>query len=513
MKKFIALSLLGILIIAFSATVYAQKLEMKISGFVDSQSFWYRNVTPANPAAGIYQAIAGDYKVPGNYTVSTTTGTPPVTTTYQKAAFNKSIAYMESRSRLKFDAVMDKNLSGTIFFEMDSGRWGDTSPSGAQRNAFGYWAGDRAAVEVKNTYIDFGLPYFGIPVPMTMRVGLQPLSIRNNLLVYTDGMGVTAGLNIDPLMIQPLWFKALEGKDARSDDVDVYGLHANVKIDTVTVGGYALYYDMKSYPFFPDPAPAYGLPATNNSAKMWWLGAYMDGKLGPVNLNLDFIYDTGKVESRTDGIRSVDYDGWVGYLKMDYPWDLFNFGLVGMYASGADAKKTNTTGQANGTNKKVSSYVVPPGSETGAIFGESLVVYSSWVNRGDSGIGNSLNYTQMSRGPVGGTWLAKLYGSYKIAPWYKMTLAVLYVGDTTKNGDTFGNSKDSEGNLKDNKTIGWEFDLYNEFQIYKNLKYTVAGGILASGNALNFSDPSSEDCGNKKLKSPWIITTNLTYNF
>jgi hypothetical protein len=495
MKKFIALSLLGLLIVAFSATVYAQKLEMKMSGFIDAQTLWYRNVTPGNPAAGFYQAIAGDYKVPG------------------VAAFNKTVAYSEARTRLRFDAVMDKTLSGTILFEMDSGRWGETSPSGAQRNAMGYWSADRAAVEVKNTYIDFGLPYFGIPVPMTMRVGLQPLSIRNNLLVYTDGMGITAGLNIAPVTINPMWFKALEGKDARSDDVDVYGLQAIVKVAPVTIGGYALYYDMKSYPFFGDPAPAYGLPATNNFAKMWWLGAYMDGKLGPVNLNLDFIYDTGKVESRTSGIDSVDYDGYVGYLKIDYPMDLFNFGLVAMYASGANADKTNTTGLANGTNKKVRSYVVPPGSESGAIFGESLVVYSSWVDRGDSGIGDSLNYTQMSRGPVGGTWLAKLYGSYKIAPWYKMTLAVLYIGDTTKNGDTFGTSVGSDGKLKDNKSIGWEFDLYNEFQIYKNLKYTVAGGILAPGSALKFYDPSSEDSCNKKLKSPWIITTNLTYNF
>jgi hypothetical protein len=499
MKKFIALSLLGVLIIAFSATVYAQKLDMRISGFIDAQSIWDRNVTRANPAGGIYQAIAGDYKVPN------------------AGAFNKTEATMESRARLKFDAFMDKNLSGTIFFEMDSTPWGNTSASGNQRNQYGYWSGDRAAVEIKNVYIDFGLPYFGIPVPMTMRVGLQPLSIRNNLLVYTDGMGITAGIDVNPLMIQPLWFKALEGKDARSDDADVYGLHANVKINTVTIGGYGLYYDMKSYPFFGDPPPAYGLPATNNFAKMWWLGAYMDGKLGPVNLNLDFIYDTGKVESRTAGIKDVDYDGMVGYLKIDYPWQLFNFGLVAMYASGADAEKTGASGLAGSLtstgvqSSKVKAYVVPPGSEAGAIFGESLVVYSTWVNRGDAGIGNTLNYTQMSRGPVGGTWLAKLYGSYKIAPWYKMTLAVLYIGDTTKNGDTLGYSRNPDGTLDDNKSIGWEFDLYNEFQIYKNLKYTVAGGILAAGDALKYYQ--SADCGNTKLKTPWTITTNLTYNF
>ena len=34
-------------------------------------------------------------------------------------------AYVESRGRLKFDAIMGKELSGTIFFEMDSRTWGD----------------------------------------------------------------------------------------------------------------------------------------------------------------------------------------------------------------------------------------------------------------------------------------------------------------------------------------------------------------------------------------------------
>lgn len=496
MKKFVVLSLFGLLIMAFSATVYAQKLDFKASGFIDAQTFWYRNVGPGNAASGIYNTVAGDY-LPG-----------------AAKAYDQSVAYLESRARLKFDAVMDKNLSGTIFFEMDSARWGDISPSGAQRNAYGYWAADRAAVEIKNLYIDFGLPYFGIAAPMTMRVGLQTLGIRPKLLVLTDGMGVTMGIKADPVTISPFWYKALEGKDARSDDVDVYGFQISGKAETFTLGGYALFYDMKTYPFYTEATfLPYG-SVTDKKAKMWWLGLYADGKAGPVDLNFDLIVDTGEVKSRS-GLKSVDYAGWTTYLKIDYPWEKFNLGLVGMYASGANANKTSATGRpgeatAIGTvSTKVGSYVVPPGSEVGAVFGESLVLYSSWVNRGDSGIGDSLNYTEMCRGPVGGTWMAKVYGSYKVSPDYKITLAGLYIGDTTKNGDTFGTSRKADGTLKDEKTIGWEFDLYNEFQIYKNLKYVIAGGVMTVGDAFKFWDGT----GNDKPKTPWIITTNLTYTF
>ena len=50
------------------------------------------------------------------------------------------------------------------------------------------------------------------------------------------------------------------------------------------------------------------------------------------------------------------------------------------------------------------------------------------------------NYAALSRGGFGGTWFAKLYASMKLLPWYKLTVQGLYIGDTTKNGDTFGNS-------------------------------------------------------------------------
>ena len=208
--------------------------------------------------------------------------------------------YYESRARLKFDAIMDKNLSGTFFFEMDSARWGDIAGGStakiSERNTYGYWSADRAAVEIKNVYIDFGLPYVGIPVPMTFRVGLQPLSIRPNIFLYSDGMGVIWNTKVDPVAIQLMWFKPFEGRDAVSqDDVDVLGGHLTAKIGTITAGGYALYYNMNAYPFNAITAGTiYGFTGSFD-AEMWWYGLYMDGRLGPVDVNLDGIMDRGKV--------------------------------------------------------------------------------------------------------------------------------------------------------------------------------------------------------------------------
>jgi hypothetical protein len=524
MKKFIVLTLFGLLIMGFSITAYG--MEFKASGFIDAIGIYDENVPRYNAGAGMFQITHPDYGAPFK------SGT-------DAKALDKKETFWTTRARLKFDAIVDKNLSGTVFFECDSTRWGDISGGQGgklrESGALGVWSTDRVAWEIKNLYIDFGLPYIGIPVPMTFRVGAQPLSIRPNLLVYTDGMGIIYSVDLSPVKAQALWFKALEGKDWSADDVTVYGIQANAKIATFTVGGYGLYYNMQSYPFtvsaplldsFGDTLPSSlnQLIQGTNQAHMWWFGVFADGKAGPVNLNLDFIYDTGKVQSPTPGVQDVDYDGWMGYLKIDYPWEKFNFGVVGMYASGADAKKTDASGTPGKDvayyggpsgfySRKVKSYVVPPGSEAGPIFGEALVVYNGFHGDSDPmGISTNANYNALSKGGVGGTALLKAYGSVKAAPWDKVTLQGLYVWDTTKNGNTFGNAvKPGTTYLRNDSDIGFELDLINEIAIYKNLTWYLGGGYLWAGNALDLQ--RSGYLANFSPNNPWVIATKLLFTF
>ena len=492
MKKFVVLSFVALLVLAFGTMAFAQakkeepKLDFRASGFIDVQSTWGQNITEGNPGAGLYGTVTAPYR-PGG------------------AAYDKTVAWMGTRARLKFDAVMGKNLSGTIFFEMDSTRWGETTPvSNDQRNALGVWSGDRGALEVKNVYIDFGVP--GIPIPISVRAGLQPLALRPNMLIYTDGMGITGNIKIDPANIQLIWFKALENKIYASDDVDVYGLHANAKVGPVTVGGYGINYNMNTYAF-PAAVPS----DVTTQADFWWLGVYADGKLGPVNLNFDFIYDRGTVDSRNPALRDVKYKGWATRAKVDFPWEKLNFGFVGMYASGSDTRKTSSSGLPAAGTTRVGGFVAPPGSEAGAIFTESVVFYGSPFNQTSSGIGVAINYAQVSRGTIGGTWMGKLYGSFQATPWYKVTLQGLYIGDTTKHGNTVGDARKADGTLKDDKSIGWEVNLINEIQIYKNLKYSIGIGALIPGDGLRYFESAANP--DDKPKTPWAVIGNLTYTF
>jgi hypothetical protein len=532
MKKFIILSLMGLLIMAFNATIYAQpKLEFKASGYLEAVSFLYRNIASgSNDGSITTRWPGGGVGVPVSTPSVGFRPNDPAVNPADSGAWDRTNSYWEYRGVLRFEAIMGKELSGTVIFEMDSTRWGDASPAGAQRGQTGFWTADRAAVEIKNLYLDAALPYFGIPVPMTVRVGIQPFGTRPHIFQYTDGAGVTGGIKIDPVLIGLAYAKAWEGQDARAEDVDIYGVNISAKLGPITPGFFAFNYNMNSYPI-PNAAAAtaYGTLNANNTANMWWLGLYFDGKLGPINLNFDVVWDTGKVKAKDNFsvvFRDVKYNGWALQSKLEYPWEKFNFGGLFTYASGADLRKTSRNGlpgqavaDAGGApgilTTKVGSYVIPPGSEEWSAWGESMILSNNYITATSLPLGmrpsNTVYPTMMSRGAIGGTWILKLFAGFKPISWYKITFQGMYIGDTTKHGNTLGDAVRPTGILRDDKTIGWELDLIQDIQIYKNLKWSIGLGYMFAGNGLD--QRVAATLRNDSPKDPWILATKLRYDF
>jgi hypothetical protein len=517
MKKILVLAV-GLLVVAMVATVSAQpKLDLKISGFIDFAGYWAENVPGGgnNPGYGL-----------SNNNFNASTG---LIAGKRTDAVNHDGAFAVSRARLRFDARYGNDLSGTIFLEMDSATWGDEDGT---RNRMGYWGADRAAVEVKNVYFDVGVPYFGIPVPITVRFGVQPFAVRDTWFQYTDGAGIIASFKPDPVTINAMWGKPREGKTAASDDGDLYGINAYAKVDTFTFGGYGMYFDLKSYPLNATTL-VYGNNPSNR-AYAWYFGGYFDGKFGPLEFNSDFIYDTGKIRAGWDNKAAiqalgastdVDLSGWLGQATFKWPWEMFEFGGGIMYASGADANKTSTsllpgTTTASGAySSKMSGYVIAPGSEPGPDgMGFGSVIYGHpYLSREPAWGNQAADYNNFTSGAmVGGSWNARLYGAYKLAPWYKVTLQAMYVGDTVKNGDWFGTARKYPGTtstlLKDSDSIGLELTLTNMFQIYPNLTAGLVGGYLWGGDAIReYYVPSLN--ANKTIDNPWLIGTRMVYSF
>jgi hypothetical protein len=592
MKKFVVLCLVGLLILAFGATGYAQQLyeldkgkmvsplytmqpgnysevvvgekppvlEFKASGMIDVIYEINKNVPQVAPSP--WSDWSGGTLLGVNRIFAPQSGLGPIAAgplqgAPSGAAYNTKQSYWETRARLRFDALMGKQVSGTIFFEIDAARWGERNGMGAQRNQAGDWNADAAAVEVKNAFITFALPPI-IPVPVTVNAGILPWVTRPTVN-YTDGTGINVTFKPDPVQIKFTWMKALENQDWASDDADVYGLEAKVNLGTLTAGGFVAYYNMNTYPFQGTGAlNMYGLVTPvggntaygsnyiiNNTANMGWWGLFADGKVGPVNICFDFDYDYGSVTahgqtSLTNPLgseRKVDYRGFLGRLGVDFPWEKFNFGFVGMYASGSDMQQTSSTGLPGtavaygntsmfGYSRTVKGYIVPPNSEH-VWDDESLVIYgtgANGINRANTGFNNGgAAGGTVGRGAYGGTWFAKLYANFKPTPWYRITLFGMYIGDTTKHGNTIGNAVTEAGYPRDDKSIGWEVDLINDIQIYKNLQLRFGAGYLFAGKAFDYRDQrvgagapfftpaTSRD--NVSPSNPWAIATKLIFVF
>ena len=515
MKKFVVLSLISFLILAFGATVYGQEkapvLEFKASGWMDVISEYKMNVV--QPGAGT-SANGGTstnnvgYGAPPAFRQPTANGASDL-------AFDKTEAYMEGRGRLKFDALMGKEMSGTFQFEFDSTRWGERVPAGstAQRNYAGFWGvSDRSALELKHMYFSFGLPW--IPVPTTIVAGIQPIGIRPSIFMSTDGPAITAAFKIDPATIKLIWAKALEGRDWAADDDDVYAIEANAKISTLTVGGYWALFKWNSY--YPALEVAGATPGYRSDT--WWAGLYLDGKLGPVILNFDFCYDDGKIEDRRQNVargRDVDLSGWGAILNIGFPWEKFLFGFSSIYGTGADQKKTAATPLPGAvtpwgtTTTKVKAFLVPGGTEGSN--SHAIVIDGAGINRGNSGFEPAAD--AHSRAGQGGLWINKIYAGFQVSPEFSTRIEAMYIRDTTKNGNTIGNALTTAGRPINDSDVGWEIDWFNTLAIYKNLTFQFGGGYLFAGDAMDFAVIGAAAGTNKSPKNPWIFVTNLTYSF
>jgi hypothetical protein len=363
----------------------------------------------------------------------------------------------------------------------------------------------------------FGMPW--IPVPTTIQAGLVPIGVRPRFVFANDGPGIIGAIKVDPATIRLMYFKQIEGNDYAADDDDVYGVDLNAKIQNLTAGVYAVYFKLNTYPF-QDVSTT-----INYKGYVWFGGVYVDGKVGPANLTFDFALDNGKIIDARDlpaasQARDVKYSGWGTRADLSMPWEKFVFGLVGVYGSGADAKKTSQgglPGQTVGTgaapysavSSRVGAFALTPGDNNGP--GDLFVIngHPDFL-RGDSGLYSNVS-TQMGRSMYGGLWYLKLYGAIPVTDMYKVSIGAAYIGDNTKNGNSIGSARKTTGYLRDDKSVGWEFDLLNTISLYKNLTFDVGFGYLAAGKAVDYWNATTST--NKSPKDPWILGTRLAYSF
>lgn len=415
------------------------------------------------------------------------------------AAWNEDNAWVQMRTRVKLTARASEDLYGVLYFEMDSTRWGEADTG---RNAMGAWNADQVAVEVKNVYIDFRVPP---KLPIWIRAGVQNIKIRPNVFFERDAAGITARIKIDPikLAITPMYLKRFEGLDhTQADDRDFYAIDLNLPIGPVQVGGYFLWDAVRQW------------PTNEDDGHFWWLGAYSDGSIGPVQYNLDFSYSGGTHDF--DTAPDIDIEGWLVRVAASYVWNKLTVGAGGWYSSGDDYDTTDFEGYA---------LPEPQSGAPGAPNEDILILMGGWYGTGgmnDDGpsfVGAYGRYGwPASPSPTGsqfgGFWYIRCFADYQVFNWLKIGGQIAYIGDTSKHGDTFGTSREAPfgpTDLNDNSEIGWEFDIGASIKVYKNLTYNLAFGYLIAGDALDHWDTGSGT--NASGQDPWAFITRLEYKF
>jgi hypothetical protein len=394
---------------------------------------------------------------------------------YPGVRLDEMSAYMAMQGQLGITARASEDLFGVFLFEMDSRRFGEAGVGGGSIGAYG---ADQIAVEVKNLYIDFRVPP---RLPIWLTVGVQSYVIRPHVFMYADAAGISGRVMIEPIkmMIRGMYASVSDPDDAEScDGAEFYGLDVNLPVGPVTPGLFFVYQDVRTSATL-DP----------EDTTLWWVGGYMDGMIGPIKTSFDFIYSGGEVDNTT--VANQDISSWLVRGEVSFVWNKLEVGIGGMYVEGEDTDSTDTE-----------AFQLPRNfSETRPINSDLMVFNDGWM--GSSGwhrpgliTGPAVNWP--------GFWNVRGFVYYQVLDWLRVGGQVAYIGDT-QSGLAVGN--DALGNdADDDDSIGWEFAIGTNVQIYKNLSLNTAFGYLIAHKAMSLT-------GGVEPDDPWVLATRLMYVF
>lgn len=433
--------------------------------------------------------------------------------------WNDTSAWVRMGANLTITARQSEDLYGVLGFNMSSSRWGEYDTDFTNAGSWyrqGQDDSGTASVLINEMFIDFRVPP---KLPIWLRIGAQPFVIRPWLVVNTVGPGLTARAMIDPikLSINAGWAKKWEGYDWDCDDVDAFFADIAIPIGPVRIGGFMWYEDhgvfLGTATFFPPIA--YPDSGARDSAEMYWLGFYADGKIGPVGLQFDFVYNGGDINYDADwspGVQDQDIEAWVvrGVLDVS-PMDRLKVGIGALYASGLDMgdndiEEYQSVNGPEGFGRQQGL----PALQDFLLLTDGCMGIVPFRGPGVSFLGGPAS--------VGGVWYIRGFADFMATDWLRLVANFGWIGDTRDGGNKFGNpvtggAQDPPGSgvLEDDDDIGFEMDFGFNIALYKNLQWGVGFGYMFAGSALDQYNPAT--VSNDDPNDPWAITSAILYTF
>jgi hypothetical protein len=492
MKKMLMIALALGLAVALAAPAMAT--DWSARGFIFVGGAIHKTVPPAGPPQFGY--------VP-----------PPIIGTMSPIGdgWNDTFAWVRMGANLTITARQSEDLYGVLGFNMSSSRWGE--PNGADLTNMGSWyrAGGEdngtLSVLVQEAFIDFRVPP---KLPIWLRIGAQPYVIRPWLVVNTVGPGLTARTVIDPikLSINAGWAKKWEGYDWDCDDVDAFFGDIALPIGPVRVGTYIWYENFGEMPILSGWGRDSG---ARDEAQIYWVGVYADGKIGPVGLQFDWVYNGGSIDYDASGWggappRNQDIEAWAirGVIDIS-PIPRLTVGVGALYATGED-NSTNDWEQFRSVNgwEGQGRQQGLPALQDFLLLTDGVMGIVPFRGPGVGWIGGP-NY-------IGGFWYVRGFAQYMATDWLRLVANFGWIGDTTDDGNRIGTAVDfSTGQFRDDDDVGFEMDFGFNIALYKNLQWGVGFGYLFPGDALDQLDLAT--LTNDDPADPWALTSAILYTF
>jgi hypothetical protein len=451
---------------------------------------------------------------------------------------------MEMRGDIYIVARASADLQGVFGIEVNANRFGAqdaqfssyTGSAGWGSGLAGRWNADAIAIQVKSMYIDFKVP----ALPVRVKVGIQPFQLRNPVFLYADAAGVSANIKIPAgdmvFNINPFWAVQNHGIFANqnnafilgdtitnvvstdwttADDGNFFGVDFNAVIGDIKPGVFFAMQRLgqvytKNWNLTPFGV---GIDQAQGSQNMWWLGAYVDGKIGPVDFTGDFIYNGGYDQWRNGLIFISDAGGLtpIGTAPGGIPWNAYSRrheAWLTRAVVGLNVDKVRVgmgflygTGDNLGTKDKQEGFMAPYRTESAKFNDDFVVLTGDWGLREPYGTQTTGGLFKPWSYTGQGVWYVRAFADFAATDWLKLKVNGGFIGDTVKHGDEFG------GDANDDGQIGWEIDGGVQINIYKNLYLDSAFGYLIGGKAL------LSQAGGNRAQDPWAWQTVLTYVF
>ena len=380
----------------------------------------------------------------------------------------------------------DGNVKGVWSMEVGTLRYGEHDTDGSLA-----FENEGKDIEVREMYLDVQIPW--IQSENRLVFGLQEVDL-NEWLLSEIGAGIrnygsfTIGKTIVDYQIG--WLREDDSINDRLDEIGTndsdywfakvdFELKELLGVDKFEVGIFGVYNNDCTSPEFGNAES----PGARFKGQPYWIGAELDFRgFKGIFFDLDGIYMGGDVDAVTRGEETRNYDDFSGYFlhaTLGYEWtEQLKTSFTFWYASGDDG----------GSDYNAYRTIMTDTYGSIVLF-EDATFDDGWYVSADPYLDNDLGF-----------FMYRFRVDYQATPKLALAAAVNYMQF----------DEDVDYNGKSDDEIGWEIDLYTEYEIYKGLKANINFGYLFTDDGM---DNYAEAVGEGDADDMYRFSFGLTYTF